>query len=170
LRAIRGQQALADGDASSRQLASALAAARVGPAAAPTALPALAGRISGRSYQMQANSLGIERLRFDFQATGATVFLELSSAMAPGAEGRFTLGLGLDGRYMITPDGPRGYAVGLRGVWRLPNALDLDYVEPAGSNAFTMHAEFDADRIRFSVRDRTGLFGEHVLLGRVRDG
>lgn len=90
--------------------------------------------------------------------------------MTAGAEGQFTLGLGLDGRYMITPDGPRGYAVGLRGVWRLPNALDLDYVEPAGSNAFTMHAEFDADQIRLSVRDRTGLFGEHVLLGRVRDG
>jgi hypothetical protein len=39
----------------------------------------------------------------------------------------------------------------------------------AGSNAFTMHAEFEADQIRLSVRDRTGLFGEHTLLGRVRD-
>ena len=168
-RAIRGKRALAVDDASSRQLASALAGARAGPAAAPTALPALAGRISGRIYQMQANSLGIEHLGFDFQATGATVSLKLSSAMTAGAEGQFTLGLGLDGRYMITPDGPRGYAVGLRGVWRLPNALDLDYVEPAGSNAFTMHAEFEADQIRLSVRDRTAFFGEHMLLGRVRD-
>lgn len=119
---------------------------------------------------MQANSLGIERLGFDFQATVATMFLELSAAMTAGAEGRFTLGLGLDGRYSITPDGPRGYAVGLRGVWCLPNALDLDYVEPAGSNAFTMHAEFEADQIRLSVRDRTGLFAEHMLRGRARDG
>jgi len=118
---------------------------------------------------MQANALGIEHLGFDFQATGATVSLKLSSAMTAGAEGQFTLGLGLDRRYMITPDGPRGYAAGLRGVWRLPNALDLDYVEPAGSNALTMHAEFEADQIRLSVRDRTGFFGEHMLLGRVRD-
>ena len=118
---------------------------------------------------MQANSLGIERIGFDFQGAVATVTLELSSAMAAGAEGQFTLGLGLDGRYVITPDGPRGYAVGLRGMWRLPSGLDLEYVEPAGSNAFTMRAEFEADQIRLSVRDRTGLFGEHMLLGQVRD-
>lgn len=166
-RAIRGQQAVSVGEAPSRELVAALAAARAGPAAAPVTTPALAGRISGRSYQMQPNSLGIERVGFDFQGPMATVSLALSSALTAGAAGQFTLGLGLDGRYRITADGPRGYAVGLRGAWRLPNALDLDYVEPAGSNAFTMHAEFEADQIRLSVRDRTGLFGEHMLLGRV---
>ena len=83
------------------------------------------------------------------------------------AKSEITLGLGFDGRYRITPTGPRGYAVGLRGAWRAPNALDVDYVEPAGSNAFTLDAEFEADRVRLSVRDRTGLYGEHVILGRV---
>jgi len=168
-RAVRGQGALPENEVTSRRLAAAMAAARVGPAAVPTALPALADRISGRSYQMQANPLGIERLGFDFRATEAALFLELSSAMGAGAAGRFTLRLGLDGRYRITPAGPRGYAVGLRGTWRAPNALDLDYVEPAGPNAFTLHAEFEADRVRLSVRDRTGLYGEHVILGRVRE-
>lgn len=51
----------------------------------------------------------------------------------------------------------------------LLDGLDLDYVEPAGSNAFNMRAEFEADQIRLSVSDRTGLFGEHMLLGQVRD-
>lgn len=165
-RAIRGRGTLPESEGSARRLATALAAARVGPAAAPVALPAVAGRISGRRYQMEANPLGLERLGLDFQATEATLFLELSSAMAAGAAGRFTLGLGLDGRYRITSAGPRGYAVGLRGVWRAPNALDLDYVEPAGPNALTMRVEFEADRVRLSVRDRTGLYGEHVILGR----
>lgn len=90
---------------------------------------------------MQANSPGIERIGFDFEGAVATVTLEPSSAMTAGAEGQFTLGLGLDGRYAITPDGPRGYAVGLRGVWCPPSGIDLDYVEPAGSNAFTMRAD-----------------------------
>jgi hypothetical protein len=66
----------------------------------------------------------------------------------------------------MTPADPRGYTVGLRGAWRAPNAFDLDYVEPAGSNAFTMNAEFEEDRVRLSVRDRTGLYGEHVIVGR----
>lgn len=118
---------------------------------------------------MQANPLGIERLRFDFQVKEATLFLELSSAMGAGAAGRFTLRIGLDGRYGITPAGPCGCAVGLRGAWRAPNALDLDYAELAGPNAFTMHAEFEADLVRLSVRDQTGLYGEHATLGSVRE-
>jgi len=168
-RAIRGQRALPESEVSSRRLAAAMAAARVGPEAVPTPLPTLASRISGRNYEMQANPLGIERLGFDFQSARTTLFLELSSAMAARAAGRFTFGLGLDGRYRITPAGPRGYAIGLRGAWRTPNALDLDYVEPAGQNAFTMRAEFEANQLRLSIRDRTGLYGEHVILGRARE-
>jgi CubicO group peptidase (beta-lactamase class C family) len=169
LRAIRSEVALPENEALSRQLESALAAARAEPTAVPTALPELAGRISGRTYEMEANPLGFERIGFEFQSAGATFFLELSDAMGAGAAGRFTLGLGLDGRYRITSAGPRGYAVGLRGVWRAPSGLDLDYVEPDGPNAFVMRAEFEADRIRLSVRDQTGLYGEHVILGRVRE-
>jgi CubicO group peptidase (beta-lactamase class C family) len=169
-RAIRGREALPENEALSLRLAAAVAAARVEPPAVIAELPAIAGHISGRTYQMQANPLGIERLGFNFPATTeATIFLELSSAMGAGAAGRFMLGLGLDGRYRITSAGPRGHAVGLRGTWRASNALDLDYVEPAGSNAFTMRAEFEADRVRLSVHDRTGLYGEHVILGHVRE-
>lgn len=165
LRAIRWQGPLPENEDSSRGLAAAVASACIGPAAVSVSLPDLSSHISGRTYQMQANPLGIERLCFNFQATGASLFVELSSAMTAGAAGRFTLGLGLDGRYRITPAGPRGYAVGLRGVWRTMNVLDLEYVEPAGSNAFTMHAEFEVDGVRLSVRDRTGLYGDHVILG-----
>jgi hypothetical protein len=39
-----------------------------------------------------------------------------------------------------------------------------------GSNAFDMRAEFEADRIRLWVRDRTGLYGEHMIMGRMDGG
>ena len=167
-RALRSEAALPENEARSRQLADALAAARAGPAAVPTSLPELAGRISGRTYAMEANPLGFERIGFDFQSDRGTLVLELSDAMGASAAGCFSLNLGLDGRYRVTNAGPRGYAVALRAAWRAPSGLDLDYVEPDGSNAFVMHAEFEADRIRLSVRDRTGLYGEHVMMGRVR--
>jgi hypothetical protein len=167
-RALRSEAALPENEARSRQLAGALAAARAGPAAVRTALPELAGRISGRTYEMEANPLGFERIGFEFQSDRGTLLLELADSMGVGAAGRYSLDLGLDGRYRISSAGPRGYAVALRAAWRAPSGLDLDYVEPDGSNAFVMHAEFEADRIRLSVRDRTGLYGEHVMVGRVR--
>jgi len=166
-RAIRGEKALPESESLARRLRAALAAARLGPKAVPVALPALASRISGRTYELQANPLGFERIGFEFQSAKAALFLELSDAMGAGAAGRFRLDLGLDGRYRITPAGPRGYAVALRATWREPSGLDLDYVEPYGSNAFVIRAEFEADRIRLSVRDQTGLYGKHLVLGRV---
>jgi hypothetical protein len=167
-RAIRRESVLPENQARSHQLADALAAARAGPAAVQTALPELAGRISGQTYDLEANPLGFERIGFEFQWARGSLLLELSDAMGAGAAGRFRLDVGLDGRYRVSPAGPRGYAVALRAAWRAPSGLDLDYVEPSGSNAFVMRAEFDADRIHLSVRDRTGLYGEHVMVGRER--
>jgi CubicO group peptidase (beta-lactamase class C family) len=168
-RAIRSKTALPENEALSRQLEDALAAARAEPTAVRAALPELASRISGRTYEMEVNPLGFERIGFEFQSVGATFLLELSDAMGAGAAGRFTLKLGLDGRYRTTPAGPRGYAVAVRGAWRGPSGLDLDYVEPHGSNAFVIRAEFEAERIRLSVRDQTGLYGEHLIVGRLRE-
>lgn len=166
-RAIRSETALPENQARSRQLADALAAARGGPPAVQTALPEFAGRISGQTYDLETNPLGFERIGFEFQSARGSLLLELSEAMGAGAGGRFRLDVGLDGRYRVSPAGPRGYAVALRAAWRAPSGLDLDYVEPSGSNAFVMRAEFDADRIHLWVRDRTGLYGEHVMVGRV---
>ena len=168
-RAIRGEKALPENEALARQLEEALAAARAEPAAAPAALPELAGRISGRTYELEANLLGFERIGFEFQSAKATLALELSDAMGADAAGRFRLGVGFDGRYRITPAGPRGYAVAARGQWRGTSGLDLQYVEPYGSNAFSIRAEFEADRVRLTVRDQTGLYGEHLILGRMRE-
>jgi hypothetical protein len=167
-RAIRGEARLPENEGLSRKLEAALAAARAGPKSVPAALPELAGRISGKTYELENNPLGLERIGFTFESATATVVLKLSDAMGEAAAGDFTLGLGLDGRYRISPDGPRRYAVALRAGWRPPSGLDLDYVEPEGSNAFVMRGDFEADRIRLSVRDRTGLYGEQVILGRVR--
>jgi len=167
-RAIRGEKALPENQSLFHQLEEALAAARSEPKAVLTALPELAGHVSGRTYEMEANPLGFERLCFDFHAAEPTLSLELSDAMGTGAAGRFRFMLGFDGRYRITPAGPRGYAVAIRAAWRGPSRLDIDYVEPYGANAFVFRVEFEEDRIRLSIRDQTGLYGEHLIVGRVR--
>lgn len=103
---------------------------------------------------------------FDFTETEhARLELKITAAMAPSAEGRFDLAIGLDNRYRMTPVGPRGYQVGLRGTWTDANRFQLDYVEPAGANAFTMHFHFEDDRISAAVSDKTGLYGDHGLTG-----
>ncbi|WP_419664010.1 hypothetical protein [Desulfosarcina variabilis] len=65
-RAIRGEKALPENQSLFHQLEEALAAARSEPKAVLTALPELAGHVSGRTYEMEANPLGFERLCFDF--------------------------------------------------------------------------------------------------------
>jgi hypothetical protein len=82
-RAIRGEKSLPENQALFRQLEEALAAARSEPKAVPAVLPELAGRVPGRTYEMEANSLGFERIGFDFQAAEPTLSLELSDAMGP---------------------------------------------------------------------------------------
>lgn len=167
-RAIRGAKALPENQVLFRRLEEALVAARCQPKAVPAALPELAGQVSGRTYEMEANPLGFERVNFDFHAAEPTLSLELSGAMGDGTAGRFRFMLGFDGRYRITPAGPRGYAVAIRAAWHGPNRIDIDYVEPYGPNAFVLRVAFEDDRIRLSIRDRTGLYGEHLIAGRVR--
>ena len=132
--------------------------------------PSSAARISGKLYDMEPNALGFEVVSFDFSdPEAARLRFELLAAMGPSADGSFDLGVGLDGRYKISPAGPRGYNVGLKGVWRDSNRFDLDYVEPAGANAFTMHFDFaDDDWISVKVKDKAGLFGRHDLMGTYR--
>ncbi|MDH3644368.1 MAG: hypothetical protein OES38_19845 [Gammaproteobacteria bacterium] len=61
--------------------------------------------------------------------------------------------------------GPRDYQVGLRGAWTNTDRFELDYVEPAGANAFTMRFHFEDDLIRATVSDMTGLYGDHEFVG-----
>ena len=77
--------------------------------------------------------------------------------------------MGFDNRYRMTPVGPRDYQVGLRGAWTNTNRFELDYVEPAGANAFTMRFLFEDDHLRATVSDRSGpMWGEHDLVGTLR--
>jgi hypothetical protein len=126
--------------------------------------------VSGKIYDVAPNPLGIEAVAFDFsEAEHTRLELKISAAMAPSAEGRFDLNIGLDNRYRMTPVGPRDYQVGLRGTWTKTDRFDLDYVEPAGANAFTMRFRFEGNQLRATVSDRTGLlWGEHDLIGTLR--
>jgi CubicO group peptidase (beta-lactamase class C family) len=165
--AVKDDGPLPENDSTRARLDAALALARQGPAAAAVVQPpAIANEVSGKVYDFAPNPFGIYAVVFDFTETKhARLELKISAAMAPSAEGRFDLGIGLDNRYRMTPVGPRDYQVGLRGAWMKTNRFELDYVEPAGANAFTMHFHFEDDRIRAMLSDKTGLYGDHELVG-----
>jgi hypothetical protein len=165
--AIEGDDPLPENDRARGRLDAALALARQGPAAAEVAQPpATANEVSGKIYDIEPNFIGIDAVTFDFsEAEQARLTLDMSAAMEPSAAGRFDLSIGLDNRYRMTPVGPRGYRVGMLGAWTDTNRFELDYVEPAGANAFTMHFHFEDDRIRAAVSDKTGLYGDHALVG-----
>ncbi len=131
--------------------------------------PPLAAQISGRDYKFDANAIGFRSLRLDLNEDQqqARFSFNLTSALAPEAEGKYAMALGLDGRYRFNKNGPRGYRVGLRGRWLEDRRFELRYAETAGPNQFNFTFHFEGDEVNVVFEDLSGLYGRHLLRGRV---
>ncbi|NBO63754.1 MAG: class C beta-lactamase-related serine hydrolase [Acidobacteria bacterium] len=172
--AIRPEALLQANPAGMSRLRRAIASASLPPAAQPVApLPALASQISGRSWQLPANWLGIKSIRLRFQpgASTATIDLIFRSAlkqyqfgMDAQVLGNKTLAesrpVGLDGVLRISPGGILGLPVGLRGSWVDLQTFQLEYNEIANTNTYLLRMNFEGDRLRVEATERTGLFKE----------
>jgi CubicO group peptidase (beta-lactamase class C family) len=167
--AIGDRDPLPPNPSAQARLNSAVAAARrAPPAVEPATPPAMAARIRGRRFVFEPNPLGFEALSLRPSGSDALALdLGLSGAMSAGTAGRYELLIGLDGRYRVTPHGPRDYAVAVRGAWSDASNLEVDYTEPAGSNRFDLVFRFEGDRLEAVVTDRTGLYGTHTLTARM---
>ncbi len=172
--AIRPEASLKANPAGMARLRRAIASAAQPPAAQPvSALPALASRIDGRTWQLQPNWLGIRSLTLRFQPGASTATADLvfgpalkqyQFGMDAQVVGQKTIAesrpVGLDGVLRISPNGILGLPVGLRGTWVDPQTFQLEYNEIANTNTYLLRMNFEGERLRVEASERTGLFKE----------
>ncbi len=113
-------------------------------------LPNIASEISGISYRFEANPLGLDGMKLEFDETlEASLTLALAGAPTP-----VTLPVGLDGLYRFAP-GEFELPVGLRGAWVDEQTFVLDYDTIANVTAMTLRMRWDEETVAVEATDRT---------------
>lgn len=164
-RAIKSDRTLPEDAAGAARLAAAVKAASLPPAARPVATePPQARAISGRTYALDANPLGLKSFSLSFSG-GATAQLQLE--LADRLEG--TRPVGLDGVPRISPHGRFGLPVALSGAWEDGNTFVLDLNEVGNINNFRLRLAFvDAEEVFVEITESSGLLTAARYHGRLR--
>ncbi len=95
------------------------------PKPAP-ALPAIARSISGKTYTLSANSLGVKAFALNFTENQASVKIPIGDASQEFA-------IGLDDVYRFTTLGESGAVLGLKGSWSSQDTFVLHLFQDYGS-------------------------------------
>ena len=159
LRALIADTALAPSAGGAERLRAAVALAATPPALLPTSRSTLEGTISGHTYTIEANSLGLQRFSLTFnEDREAIARLELRDRT-------LLLPVGLDGRYRIADQAIDGIHPGTRGAWQTPSrfVLELDLIGKI--DHYTLGITFAGDVASIELRERTGLM-QQTLRGR----
>ncbi len=164
LPAIKSEQALPANPAAAAKLTTAIAEA--GKANAPTtvaSLPAIAKTISGKTFVLPANWIGLQSLTLTFPAAGdptvRLAFIE-NANMNRLEKVREVRPIGLDGVLRLSPNGRYGLSVGLRGTWEDATTFVLEYDEIANLNSYKLRLSFTDTGVSVQAKERTGLFDE----------
>lgn len=134
------------------------------PAPQPVpALPSIATAISGKTFRLEQNPLGVERVRLDFNDTPQA---SLQFTFSDGTQSPLGA-VGLDGVYRLTPGmnldrsghrfvNFRDLAVGLRGQWTDPQTFVLEYDTIVNYYCYQLQMRFDGNRLSLTLGERTG--------------
>jgi CubicO group peptidase (beta-lactamase class C family) len=134
------------------------------PSAQPVpGLPEIASSISGKTYRMDPNPVGIESIRLDFNAPSQASFQVSFTEGTQSPVGA----VGLDGIYRITPGmnldrGGHPFAdfqnlsVGMRGNWIDAQTFVLEYDTILNSYFYKLQMRFEGDRLSLDFSQRTG--------------
>ncbi len=151
LPAIKSDEALPENQAGRARLAEALAIAKRSPS--PSSIPALpetARTVSGKTYLLETNPLGLKKVSLAFTSQPEAT---LRSTFNDGhLEVR---GVGLDGVPRISPGGRYGLPVALKGFWEDEQAFVLDYDEIANINHYQIRLRFSGKRLSVEITERT---------------
>ncbi len=172
--AIRSNSPLPEPSSSRTRLRRAIAAALRPPAPRPlTALPEIARSISGKTWNLPDNWLGLKSLALSFTTRSPLAEARLTFGPSPkqqqfGASARMlrstsvteTRPIGLDGVPRISPQGMLGMPVALRGDWIDNQTFQLEYNEIANTNTYLLRLHFSDNRLKIEASERTGLFRE----------
>jgi hypothetical protein len=117
-----------------------------------SALPPLADTVSGESYSLGGNPLGLKALSVSFDsAREATVRIEFGNGRVEQRP------VGLDGVPLVSPGGRFGLPVALSGTWEGPNVFSFDYDEVANINCYRYRLTFAGREVSIEVTEQTGL-------------
>lgn len=125
-----------------------------------SSLPAIALKISGKTYQIAANKLGIKTLSLDFSRLEEALIKISIGSLPPAEEGNYLMPIGLDDVYKFSSDGPSNLPVALKGFWQGENTFILHYNEVARINNFKISMTFENEKVMVKIDDPTGHFNE----------
>ncbi len=163
-RALRRDGPLPESPAAAARLAAAIREATLPPPPRPVPPPpALALTVSGRSYRLGDNPLGLRSLTLVFPG-GAEARLALE--LADRRDGPRPVGL--DGVPRASPNGRFGLPVAVGGAWENDSTFVLEFDEVANINAYRLRLAFSADSVVGTISERTGLFREVGFRGAAR--
>ncbi|MBM3296264.1 MAG: serine hydrolase, partial [Candidatus Aminicenantes bacterium] len=130
------------------RLNAALAAVRHPPAAKPVAsLPAIAAKISGRTYVFEANPLNIEEMGLVFSGPS-----EAAMTITHDGGRKESWPVGLDGVYRFSK-GPYDLPQGLRGGWADERTFAAEYDNIANNDHIMLRLTFAGDRLTVESRE-----------------
>jgi hypothetical protein len=164
LPAIKSDAPLSANPAAETKLKDAVANAAETPAPTTVApLPAIAKAISGKTFVLPPNWIGLQALTLTFPAAGDPTarfaFVE-SGNMNRTEKVREVRPIGLDGVLRFSPNGRYGLSVGLRGNWEDDHTFVLEYDEIANLNSYRLRLSFTEKTVSVQAKERTGLFDE----------
>lgn len=135
---------------------------------AGVAAPALATRISNRSYAMTSNRMGLATLSVTAVSDRVAVLRTTwRTAAAPGGVLQIDLPFGSDGRYVMSAPTPLGVYAS-RGAWRDGATLLVESEVPANSvdTLFALAFDSSGQRVELKMTDGDGL--DETISGRAQ--
>jgi CubicO group peptidase (beta-lactamase class C family) len=169
LRAIASDHALPENPQALKLLEKKIVAAGIASQPKPaTTLPALARQISGKEYFFDTNPLGITSFILVFEPGHDPVIkLSLPDWMT-GKLVQKVIPIGLDDVYRISNTSQYDLPAGAKGLWITDNDFELSYNEAANNRLFQFSLHFAEQTVELKVTERTGLFDNMVLQGKVQ--
>jgi hypothetical protein len=165
LGAIKSDTALPPNPAGVAQLDSTLRAVASAPVeVSATPLPENARRVSGRTYALDANPLGLRTLSLNFDGSEPTFSLAFTDGRAEKRP------FALNGQPRLSEGGRFGLPVAVNGKWRTPDIFSIDYDEVGNINSFHLDLAFAGDSVIVSVAERTGLLNAKFVGRRAGKG
>lgn len=157
LSALKSERALPESPDAYRRLQKSLGDAARPPNPQPvSSLPETALIISGKTYRLPPNKLGLTALSLQFDTPSeAKFYVDLGDR-------NFKMPVGLDGVYRFSADGPSNLPVALEGFWQTDNRFVLHYNEVAGINNFRINMTFEGEEAVVQLDDPTDYFDQTI--------
>ena len=150
---VKSDRALPENPSAVQTLANKIV--EVSQAPAPSQVPPLpntAYTISGKTYELEQNFMGLQRISLEFPG-GNEAYASLAIFnFLSGQTIDFFLPVGLDNVFRISP-GRYDLPAGLKGYWETDNEFVLIIDEIGNKNILTLHMRFEGSQVTIRLKN-----------------